>query len=502
MPSNLKDRLSKTIAPLFLYLAIAVIFPLPAVAFEQARNGPLIAALQDAMNYLPRGARVSVVVQAGDGRALFTQNADQLVAPASTIKLLTAMAAWQMLGPDFRFKTRLLVAADGDAGLIFSGDPLLQRSDIRALLEQARALGVTAIEGDFVLDGTVFSGHDVSSAQSWDDLTICFAAPASAISVNHNCVQGNLQAKRAGQPARIYVSPDEPLRIDNQIEVLEPEPAKAAFCGLELSHLGLNQYRIDGCTAALDAVLPLSIAVNDPHQYAKAIVRAELESAGIALTGKVRIASRPFRGRFVAGHQSAPLAEFVGDMLQKSDNQLADALFRTMGYRWQNAEAEDGHRAATYRAGIAALRATLQALDIDIGNGRIADGSGLSRHNLLSASVLAQVLTRISAMEDRRLQNALPVSGVSGSLKYRRGLLNPPLQGRVAAKTGSLSGVINLAGFLDSKNAGTVRFVLLIDGFHLAPELAESIADTPGNHPLKKFYEAFLSAVYHHAPVQ
>lgn len=456
----------------------------------------LRAALHEAMTELPPGARVAATLQRANGDRLLTHDADQMLTPASTMKLLTAVSAWHALGPEFRLKTRLVAAADNNVALVFSGDPLFDRVHLKAMLAQAAAAGLKSIEGDFLLDGTVFAGHDVSGAQSWNDLSICFAAPASAISLNHNCVQGNLSGDQPGTRMRIFIGADEPLRFINRTRVLPRDQAEARLCEVELSHIAANRYLLSGCSSPRRRALPLSIAVNDPVQYVRQILLQELKRAGIKLRGGVHLAKRSVKGRLLVGHQSVALPELIEHMLLKSDNQIADVLFRTMGARYLNAGTAGTNYPGTYRAGAEAVRAQLKALQIDPGNARLADGSGLSRHNLLSAELLAALLAHMQALPRDVLTAALPVSGESGSLKYRRGLLNPPLRGKVAAKTGTLTGVYNLAGFVEHRSGEQLQFVLLIDGFSLAPEQAKRVARRPSLHPLKRFYERFLGEIH------
>ncbi len=474
-----------------------VLFCLGLIAGNGVNASPeLEQALVRSASVLPLGSRLSVTLSRADGSRLLSKDSQQLVAPASTMKLLTAVAAWHALGADFRFQTRLVSLAGGDYAIIFSGDPFFDRDHLRAMLRAAAARGVSVIEGDLLLDRSIFTGHDMSGAQSWNDLNICFAAPASAISLNHNCVQGNLSGTAIGSPLRIYIAEHEPLRFVNETRVVGREDAQSRLCEVELAHLSNNRYRITGCSAPRKHALPLSIAVNDPVQYMRESLLAELRDANIQLRGGIHVSDRPVGGRLVVGHQSAPLAEMMEEMLQKSDNQLADVLFRTMGYQHLNADLRDGHYPATFRAGREAVRAQLTALGVDPGNALIADGSGLSRHNLLSADILDQALTQMSMVKDARLVAALPVSGESGSLKYRRGLLNPPLRGSVMAKTGSLTGVYNLAGFIRTESGEILQLVILVDGFNLAPELAKEVARHPGRHPIKLFYERFLGEVF------
>ncbi len=456
---------------------------------------PYIEAFDRARPLLPKGARVAVILRDEQGRTLMSRSPDKLIAPASTLKLLTGVAAEQALGGDFRFTTALY--ADGkDRVIRFVGDPFFQRSDLRQLLLSLKQ-GGARIEGDLILDGDLFEGHPWRMAQSWNDTTICFAAPATAISLNHNCVQGNLSTGDLYDPVRVFVPEHEPIQIVNETQVLKVATVKHRRCELNLKHRVANVYELSGCSYQRRDPMPLSIAVNDPVAYTVDILRAELKSLGIRLDGRIRVGGVKLSNdaRVLASHRSAPLSEMLVELMQESDNQLADVLLKTMGQRFVS---EDNQQwPGNYRNGVAALRHVLEEeLELDLGQAAISDGSGLSRHNLLSARALADTLAWAVKQSDSKVVASMPVSGENGSLKYRRGLINRPLKGRVQAKTGSLRGVVNLVGLLETRSGDSLQFVLLIDGYSLSPDEWKALQKRRGKRPLAQFYETLFEAWY------
>lgn len=164
----------------------------------------------------------------------------------------------------------------------------------------------------------------------------------------------------------------------------------------------------------------------------------------------------------LATSQSAPLHDLLRIMLKKSDNMIADTVFRTIGH------ARFGVR--LWRAGSDAVRQILrQQAGVDLGNTIIADGSGLSRHNLIAPATMMQVLQYI-AQHDTELNfiSMLPLAGHDGSLQYRAGLHQAGVDGKVSAKTGSL-GVYNLAGFITTASGQKVAFVQYLSGYAVEP---------------------------------
>ncbi len=144
---------------------------------------------------LPAGSQLSLVVEdINKEQPIAGQNADRLVPPASTLKLATALAAALGLPSGFRFQTTLEIAGD-DAILRFTGDPTLTRTNLENLIANLKRRGIKRIKGDFILDTSIFTGYERAPGWPWDILGVCYSAPSSAITVDHNCVQGAIYSE-------------------------------------------------------------------------------------------------------------------------------------------------------------------------------------------------------------------------------------------------------------------------------------------------------------------
>ncbi|MCH1930950.1 D-alanyl-D-alanine carboxypeptidase/D-alanyl-D-alanine-endopeptidase [Shewanella sp. A25] len=437
---------------------------------------------------LPPQSQVSILaIDTNSNEILLDKQADTLLIPASTQKVLTAVTALATFGQDYRYETQLLTDAPvrqgqitGDLYLKFSGDPTLLREDLNALFSSLTQQGIHRINGNVVLVGDKEEQLQ-APGWVWDDLGICFAAPVSRFIIDQNCVYGEFVPQQGKTTANKPAAPtakvklrasSSGVKVDN--DATYSSQTDDEFCKLILFPLGQNRYQLRGCYSHTQA-LPLAIAVTDPQKFAKDSVQALLKMNGLT-SGQIKIGTHlPVKTQVIASHRSAPLTELLETMLLKSDNLIADSLFKLVGERHY-------HSQATFERGAAAMREILTELGIDLNSANIVDGSGLSRYNLLSAAQLAQVLTLID--KDPRfkaLKQSLPESGVSGTLKYRFGFTTPPLKHKVLAKTGSMQGVSNLAGFLhlvDSKPAETnhpeahqnreIIFVILENG--ISPE--------------------------------
>lgn len=393
---------------------------------------------------------------------IYEENADILLLPASTQKLLTAVAATAALGDEFQYKTEIFShfpirkgVIKGDVFIKFSGDPTLTSLELRDLFKQLTDQGLFQIEGNLYLVG---EKHEELQAPGWvwDDLGICFAAPVSSFIINKNCVHGQLKPKLANNTSQLTFPSYLPVVIDNN--AIFDKTSSIEFCSLSLQRLPNNHFNLTGCHAG-NRPLKLAIAITQPSLFARDTVAKIANSSQIKVTGDVLITnSLPQHHSLIASHGSKVLPELIDTMLIKSDNLIADSLLKQIGHKQYN-------RPGTFSNGSKAMVQILTEEGVDLTHARIVDGSGLSRYNLLSARQLSQVL-RLIYTDSRfmSLMGSLPVAGVSGTLKYKPSFTSAPLKTHVWAKTGSMQGVDNLAGFIKKPETDDTLFVILENG--------------------------------------
>ncbi|SFE09446.1 D-Ala-D-Ala peptidase C. Serine peptidase. MEROPS family S13 [Phytobacter palmae] len=432
------------------------------------------ANVDEYINQLPDGANLALMVQkVGAQEPDIDYHGKQMALPASTQKVITALAALLQLGPDFRFTTTLEskgTVADGvlkgDLVARFGGDPTLKRQNIRNMVAILKKSGVQKIEGNILIDTSIFASHDKAPGWPWNDMTQCFSAPPAAAIIDRNCFSVSLySAQKPGDLAYIRVASYYPVTMFSQVRTLARGSSEGQYCELDVVPGDLNRFTLTGCLPQRTDPLPLAFAIQDGASYAGAIIKAELKDAGITYTGTLlRQTQVNEPGTVIASTQSAPLHDLLKTMLKKSDNMIADTVFRMIGHARFGVP-------GTWRAGSDAVRQILrQQADVDIGNTIIADGSGLSRHNLIAPATMMQVLQYI-AQHDNELNyiSMLPLAGYDGSLQYRAGLHEAGVDGKVSAKTGSLQGVYNLAGFITTASGQRMAFVQYLSGYAVEP---------------------------------
>ncbi len=419
--------------------------PLPASASLLAKKMDLLIAS------LPRGTVSSVVVKELDsGKLLFAKDATQNLIPASVLKVLTATVAYDVLGSDFRFATRITGRRTAgknrslkDVMLSFSGDPSLTRAHVSGMLAAIKKQGFREIDGNIWLDGDTYKGYPRAEGVVWNDLGICFAAPVSAIILNHNCFYARLKpAKEIGKKAVIeYDQPGWFLKVDNRIVTQNHAEAKTENCKLKAWPSFDQEYRLEGCLALDASPMKLAFSVNNLERSLKKFVLSALKKEGLVLKGRV-VLGRPDKSLsyLLAEHFSAPLPELLKPVLERSDNLYADTLLKAVGAKVSGNE-------GSYETGIKALRQVLETKGVELDAAYLVDGSGLSRYNQISASSIAKVLV----------------------LAWKQwGQESPWLSERTLQdrwyKTGTMHGVSSVGGYVFPENGSPLVFVVMLNG--------------------------------------
>ena len=468
-----------------LFRTLFISFGLSFNAVAEVNVAPLVANL-------PEGASTAVIAKNIDQNKIVADyNGSTFMLPASTQKVFTAVAAKLVLGDEFKFETALLTNGkiqngdlDGNLIVRFTGDPDLTSGQLYDLLAELKKQGVNKINGDLVLDTSVFSSHDRGLGWIWNDLTMCFNSPPSAANIDNNCFYAELDANQApGEIVKINVPVQFPIQVFGQVYIADSN--EAPYCQLDVVVHDNNRYQVKGCLARQTKPFGLSFAVQDPDAYAAAIIQRQLKRLGIEFNGKVLQPQKMQQGQLLVQHFSKPLPDLLKKMMKKSDNQIADSLFRAVAYHYYK-------RPASFQLGTLAVKSILQKQGIKFGNSILADGSGLSRHNLVAPKTMLAVLEYIARNEDKlHLMETFPIAGVDGTISGRGGLINPPLVKNVIAKTGSLKGVYNLAGFMNNARGEKVAFVQFINGYSTG-----ELESKTKRGPLVQFESALYNALY------
>jgi D-alanyl-D-alanine carboxypeptidase/D-alanyl-D-alanine-endopeptidase (penicillin-binding protein 4) len=426
-----------------------------------------------------RGAHVGIyAIAARDGRVLYQRNADDAFQPASTFKLLVGSAALERLRPEFRFRTEATVENVVAAGVLRgplvlhgSGDVLLNDRDLMTLPDTLRTAGIREIEQDVVPDPADTPRY--MPGWSWDDFPWYYAAPISALGFADDQVTVIVQpGAQPGAPVRTTVEPwgatyaDTGSCLLREMSFCITVRARTAPAGTPST---LDAVRTDGPipevqivgTIAADAKPEsLSLAVPHPPRFAAAAARRVLGAAGIPVRARwfateLRRSDEAAPRRVVWSHDSEPLSDLLADLWLPSDNMLAETLLRALG-------AQPPALSGPAADGIAFENAWLKGLGVDTSAIAIEDGSGLSVYDRITPRDLVAILKHDwdGPYRDIVLDD-LPIAGVRGTLKSS--YVGTTAEKHVFAKTGTLSHVSALAGYIANGAHGAVIFAFQVD---------------------------------------
>ncbi|WP_169615772.1 D-alanyl-D-alanine carboxypeptidase/D-alanyl-D-alanine-endopeptidase [Nodosilinea sp. P-1105] len=410
-------------------------------------------------------AHVGILLQtqaqsAGDRRTLYDRQSQRLFTPASNVKLLTTAAALHHLGPDHRWQTTVTsTPGPGELAVLQvsgQGDPTLTENQLQSLAQQLYNQGITQVSR-LVLDDSYFPGPATNPTWEWGDAQFAYGAPANSLILNQNARLVEVTPTQVGQPLEISWPDGQPpwptLNYSRTVATTDAaEPVRLWRAGHG------DPMQATGQMAVGAAPRRLNLAVLNPAQQFGVALRQALEAESITvLQTLITTTTAPSPGDPLATLQSPPLVELLVPTNQDSNNLYAEVLLNTLGVTYGSDRPNDATQAGT-----AAVKALLADLGVNSAPLRLADGSGLSRHNLVTPVALVETLQVMAYHPDAAVfQDSLAVAGVSGTLRNR--LTNTPLQNRVQGKTGALTGNVSLSGYVQPPNYDPLVFSMVIN---------------------------------------
>ena len=419
------------------------------------------------------------------GEVLFDYHGDHLVMPASNMKIVTLAVAAERLGWDYRYETKLMSAdpvvngvLEGDLIVLGSGDPTINTNagnGMPTFETWATALlsaGITTINGRIIGDDDLIDEATPGYGWSWDDLPYGYATPAGALSHHDNvAILTVWPGNAAGEKALIeIVPPTSGLHIVNRIETAGPD----GDAELTLRRLPDDTLEIIGTVPRDSAPVYQAASVQNPTVFFLRSLRQTLETRGVdVLGGAIELdeVTEPVPSnelRVLATHQSPPLSDIAANLMGISQNLYAEMLLHALDQRRQPRTAKSGRNV---------ILEVLESWGINPSRIIVADGSGLSRYNYLTARTLVDILQRMH--NDPRhaapFLATLPVAGFSGTLKNR--LVGTAAAGKVHAKTGSMSNVRALSGYVTREGGDRLAFAAIANNFPGPGEPIVSVID-------------------------
>ena len=443
---------------------------------------PFLAAILLSINTLlthpiTGQANMSVLVQnLTTGEVIDSYREDKVVPPASVMKLLTTAACLETMGPGFRFPTILEYTGTIDGGVLHGDlyirggcDPSLGWKGRTAFLNQwvkaIKAAGITRIDGAVIADMTMLDGEAQNPAWLCEDAGNYYAPGIFALNYYGNTM--NIVLK-SGEPGSVATVVGTEPQVEDIVFINRVRCDKIQYDGAFVSGIPYSRERyLTGAVPSNLGTFGVKGDLPNPGLLLARHLTSRLREAGVAVKRDANYLpdynplTPPRHELYI--HYSEPLSEIIKETNVNSNNLYAEALFRYLGTRYT--------LPGTIHNSQDLLRDYWRRRGVAVQNAIIKDGCGLAPQDAVSAKAFVQLLTimRNSPNADYWMAS-LPVSGKTGTLTS----LCPgtPLEGRIHAKSGTIAGTKNFAGYIDMPNGDTWVFAILINS---APGKARNI---------------------------
>ena len=450
--------------------------PVPVGATFQERLASLVNSS------VARSADTGIqVVEVDSGKVIAERNPHLPLTPASNMKIFTTAAAIDLLRPTFEVTTDVSVRGeilasgelDGDLRITGRGDPTIagrfHDGSSTAVVQQwaadLRRAGIKTVRGDLVFEYGYFDTEYVHPTWPRDQLVNWYEAPIAAFSMQEGCVQVRVLPGRSGRPCVVQLEPPTRyLRVDNGCRTGRGLPFITRA-------LGTNTITVRGGVPARSGATEIFVTVENPVHYFATVAKETLELSGISFRGGMKLVARDPRTdwRVVTRH-TTPLSVLVYVINKKSQNHYAEQVLKILG--------AERRKEGSWEAGTAEIEEWLTGkIGVPPSEFHPADGSGMSRHNLASTNAFITLLRYMWKSPWREeFVSSLPYSGDPDS-KFGNRLRKQPFARQVYAKTGYISGVIGLSGYVHAQSGKIYAFSFLFNRYRVGVSAVYRLQD-------------------------
>lgn len=422
------------------------------------------------------------LVTADSGKIVASYNPELSLIPASTMKILTTGAALGLLGENYRYETKIEYTGTFDSisgilrGTVFirgSGDPSLgskyfknqkSASEFDRIPLRLKEKGIKKIEGDIIGDASCFSENPVPDGWTWSDIGQYYGAGASGLAYQDNRVTIHFNSTKGDSCVIDSVVPQPDDVVYRSFVTADGKKDEAFVYGSPFGTV----YDIFGSIPAQQNDYEVDASHPEPAMQCARDLRDKLIASGIPVSGNAGTVRRmqlehknvSAKRKTLLSIQSPVLSEIVNFTNIKSDNTYAEQLLRTIGL----VKGNEG----SCEAGIIAVKNYWQSLGVNLEGLNMTDGSGLSRSNLVTTSLQASILQKISQQKwFPAFDKSLPVAGKNGSMaSLCKGTAS---ENNLHAKTGYINRARGYAGYVKTKSGKLLCFSLLANNYTCTP---------------------------------
>ncbi|MFT3709866.1 MAG: D-alanyl-D-alanine carboxypeptidase/D-alanyl-D-alanine-endopeptidase [Archangium sp.] len=412
-------------------------------------------------------SRITVQVRSlDDGSIVFSKDADELLNPASNVKLFTAAAALAKLGPEYRYETDFLVDQefkDGKAKVLYvrgRGDPSITTERLYGIVGELVHNGLKEVQ-DIVVDDSYFDSERLPPGFDQEYGDKAYLAPTGALSLNWNTVGVYLRpAEEAGGKATVEVEPPSDYFVIDQ-DVSTGNKTQRRFTVTSAVDKDRVRQKIEakGVVPVEKGTWSVWKKIDQPSLYFGFTVKELLKQRGVKVKGRLRAGVVPYNQKLFFQAQSDTLDIILKKLNKHSSNFVAEQLIKTLG-------AEGRGAPGSHPKGIEVVEEFLER-EVGIARGSyvMKNGSGLNDANRFSATQANKLLVY---MHDKfqfmpEYVSSVGIAGKDGTLKFR--FEGSDAVGKLRAKTGTLETVSALSGYVQSVGGEKFVFSIMVNDF-------------------------------------
>ena len=375
------------------------------------------------------------------GKTVYKLNDKKSSMPASTLKLVTLSASLDTLGKDYKFSTKLYKNTNNELFLVLGADPFLASSDLKYLIKTAKEKNIISPKNIYI-DDYIFDNREWGEGWQWDDDLNPLMPKFSSYNLDKNLLNIIISPTSKGAPANIYVTKFYPVTFMNLITTGDINDIKLS----RNNHISPDIINAEGTVKEQTTE---QIPINHPKRYFILRLEEAIREQKMDYYGNFTQKKLPKSNSYLVAQVDHPINDAIEMILIDSNNFIAETVFKTAGAKFVN-------NTGLLEHSLQMLRAYFDKLKLDYSDIKIVDGSGVSKNNIVTADFMSEFLCKKA--KDKDFKESMPTSG-EGTLENRMLYFKDNLR----AKTGTLSDVSAIAGYITSRSGKTYAFDIMIN---------------------------------------
>ncbi len=419
-----------------------ILITLLLIMTTQAKTYSVAIDKTIAQSSINKGAVSVSVKDTTTGKVVYRLNDKQPTMPASTLKLITLGASLDTLGYDYEFSTKLYKTTNNDLYLKLGADPFLTSGGLNTLMEKAVKEKKITSPKIIYIDDYIFDKTEWGEGWQWDDDLNPLMPKFSAYNIDKNLLSIIISPTNPGSPAQIYTNKFYPITFMNLVTT-------GTENDIELNRNNSIAPNILNISGTINKQITEEIPINNPKRYFILRLEDAIQSAKMDYYGGFPQKKTPTTNVYLVAEIKHPISQAIKAILMDSNNFVAETVFKLAGAKLVNNTGSLQHSQEM-------LNAYFNKIGIDAQDIKIVDGSGVSKNNIITANFMTDYL--VKQFKNETLKNSMPTAG-EGTLKNRMLYFKDNLR----AKTGTLSDVSGIAGYITSRSGKTYAFDIMIN---------------------------------------